>query len=144
MICLSLFSLIIELNRLTIDINSFVIKFKCLLIEFNYLAIGFNSSVKGFNSLVIRFNSLVIKFNSFADMVFTFKYVHKLVNCSAADLGIFPLNSITWGNSCRLRQRHPNNKTCANLCCFRAVSTWKKLPSNIVTCKSLSLFKDLL
>ena len=73
----------------------------------------------------------------FADVVFTCKCVHKLVNCFAADLGAFPLDSITRGSGCRLRQRRPNSKTCACLFCFMVVSTWNKLLSNTVTSKSL-------
>ena len=43
------------------------------------------------------------------DVVFTFKVIHKLVNCSAADLGIFPLDLITRGSGCRMWHRLPNS-----------------------------------
>ena len=82
--------------------------------------------------------------HTFAGMVFIFKCVHKLINCSAADLSIFSLDSITRGSGCQLQQRRPNSKTCANLFCFMAVSTWNKFPSNIVTSKTLIQFKVLL
>ena len=74
---------------------------------------------------------------TFADVVF-------MINCFAADLSIFPFDSITRGSRCRLQQRRLNSKTCANLFCFRAVSTWNKLPSNVVISKNLNQFKDLL
>ena len=40
---------------------------------------------------------------TFADMVLIFKCVQELINCSAADLGIFPIDSITRGSSWRLQ-----------------------------------------
>ena len=78
--------------------------------------------------------------HTFADTVFIVNFIHKRINCSAAGLGMFPLDSITRGSGCRLQQRCLNSKTCANFFCFRAVSTKIKLPSNIVTSKTLSQF----
>ena len=72
----------------------------------------------------------------FADIIFILKYVHKLIDCSTAALEICPFYSITRSSGCRQRRRHPNSKTCANLFCFRTVSTWNnfhqtKSPANL-------------
>ena len=93
----------------------------------------YTKSIKGMYDLTYleplnELNVLTVATQRVADMVFIFKYVHKLINCSAADLSIFPLASITRDSGCRLQQRRPNNKTCVNLIFFRAVSTWNKLP----------------
>ena len=78
---------------------------------------------------------------SCADMVFVYKCVHRLVNISAADIGLVPLTSNTRGCEYRLKQNGPFNKTCGNLFPYRAVSQWNKLPIDIISSKSLNCLK---
>ena len=51
-----------------------------------------------------KINALIVaNQHTFADTVFIFNFIHKLINCSAADLGMFPLDSITRDNGCQLQ-----------------------------------------
>ena len=91
------------------------------------------------------FNALsVANMRCYADMVFIYKCVHKLANISSADVGLVPLTSKTRGCGYRLKQSRPYNKTYGNLFQYRAVSQWNKLPINIVSSKSIKLFKTAL
>ena len=53
-------------------------------------------------------------------------------------------STITRANGLELEQICPSNNTFANLFRCRAVSQWNKLPANIVSAKSINVFKRLL
>ena len=59
-------------------------------------------------------------------------------------MGLHLKSTITRANRLELEQICPSNNTLANLFCCRAVSQWNKLPANIVSAKSINVFKRLL
>ncbi len=78
---------------------------------------------------------------TFADMVFIFKCLHGLVNFPPTELGLAIVTSVTRGEGTRLRQKCPNTRSCGNLFCYRAVTSWNKLPMSIITSNSVRSFK---
>ena len=80
----------------------------------------------------------------YADMTFIYNCLHGHVNFPAADMGLHLKSTITRANGLELKQICPSNNTFANLFRCRAVSQWNKLPANIVSAKSINVFKRLL
>ena len=56
------------------------------------------------------------------DLVIVYKYLHSLINCLPSDVGLEIATSSTRGCEIRLKQKHPVNRSCANLFPFRAAS----------------------
>jgi hypothetical protein len=77
----------------------------------------------------------------YADMIFTYKAIHGLVNCSASDFGLSLVSSITRGHGVLLKQLRATTRSCATLFACRGPSVWNKLPINITSSRSLSIFK---
>ena len=77
-------------------------------------------------------------------MTFIYNCLHGHVNFTAADMGLRLKSTITRANGLELEQICPSNNTFANLFHSRAVSQWNKLPVNIVSAKSINVFKRLL
>ena len=80
----------------------------------------------------------------YADMTFIYNCLNGRVNFSAADIGLRLKSTITRANGLELEQICPRNNTFANLFRCRAVLQWHKLPVNIVSAKSINVFKRLL
>ena len=78
------------------------------------------------------------------DMVLTFKALHGLINCTAEDLGLTVMQTITRGGGIRLVQRVPISRTTAALFSLRVPTAWNKLPLTITSCRSLAGFKHQL
>ena len=80
----------------------------------------------------------------YADVTFIYNYLLGHINFPAADMGLRLKSTITRANGLELEQICPSNNTFANLFRCRAVSQWNKLPVNIVSAKSINVFKYLL
>ena len=80
----------------------------------------------------------------YADLVFTFKCIHKLSGCSLDDIGLSLVESRTRGAGVRLSQRHHRTAKAALLFLNRVSRAWNSLPLNITSCHSLTSFKSQL
>lgn len=77
----------------------------------------------------------------YADMTMVYKFQHKLVNIPAASVGLSTCVSCTRGSDIRLIPRCSVNRKSAALFCGRAPPMWNKLPIQITSSHSLSIFK---
>jgi hypothetical protein len=80
----------------------------------------------------------------FTDMVTIYKCLHGMMNCSPASLGLQLVDSVTRGSGMRLRQLRAPTSACAAHFACRAPSEWNKLPVGVVSCKTVSSFKNCL
>ena len=76
-------------------------------------------------------------------MVFTYKVIHGDVDMSLSEFGLSLVNNSqnTRGQGCRLVPDKLSQEVAAQLYKFRAPKEWNALPSNIISSKSLNLFK---
>ena len=75
------------------------------------------------------------------DLVTVYKYLDSLINRLPSDVGLQTATSSTRGCDIRLKQKHPVNRSCANLFPFLAASTWNKLPLHLLKYGSIKGFK---
>ena len=75
------------------------------------------------------------------NLVTVYKYLHGLINCLPSDVGLETATSSTRGCDVRFKQKHPVNRSCANLFPFRAASIWNKLPLHLLKSGSVKSFK---
>ena len=98
-----------------------------------------------FNDSRLKFlKSLCVKnLRLYDDMVFTYKVIHGDVDMSLSELGLSLVNNSqnTRGQECRLVPGKLSLERAAQLYKFRAPKEWNVLPSNIISSKSLNLFK---
>ena len=80
----------------------------------------------------------------YADLVFTFKCIHKLSGCSLDDIGLSLVDGRTRGAGVRLSQRHHRTAKAASLFKNRVFRAWNSLPLNITSCHSLTSFNSQL
>ena len=80
----------------------------------------------------------------YADVTFIYNCLHGHVDFPAADMSLRLKSTIMRANGLESEQICPSNNTFANLFRCRAVSQWNKLPVNIVSAKSINVFKHLL
>ena len=62
------------------------------------------------------------------DIVFLYKVIHGLFNCSTADLDLHALHFRTRGDGVRLVQKRAVSRAVSNLYSIRSPSAWNKLP----------------
>ena len=72
----------------------------------------------------------------YADLVFTFKIIHKLSGCTLDDIGLSLVEGRTRGVGVRIFQRHHRTAKAASLFKNRVSRTWNSLPLNITSCYS--------
>ena len=77
-----------------------------------------------------------------ADMLYIFKVLHHKIDCSMANLGLTLLQSSTRANNLNFILRRVTSKLYASLFLHRAVSSWNKLPLNVLKVKSIHSFKQ--
>ena len=77
-----------------------------------------------------------------ADMLYIFKVLHHKIDCSMANLGLTLLQSSTRANNLNFILRRVTSKLYASLFLHRAVSSWNKLPLNVLKIKSIHSFKQ--
>ena len=77
----------------------------------------------------------------FADMVFTFKALHGMVQYPAADIGLNKQRTTTKGSGVRLVQRRTVSKASSAMFAVRVPSAWNQLPLTVTGSKSLATFK---
>ena len=82
----------------------------------------------------------------YADLVFTFKCIHKLSGYSLDDIGLLIslVEGRTRGAGVRLSQRHHRTAKAALLFLNRVSRVWNSLPLNKTSCHSLTSFKSQL
>jgi hypothetical protein len=107
----------------------------------------FTKSIRGLSKLpyagrLRRLNVLSVQSRrTYSDMIFVFKAVRGLINCSLKDLGLQLSHSNTRGHGIRLVQRRAPSRVASNLFAFRVPSRWNKLPLSITSCATLRTFK---
>ena len=79
-----------------------------------------------------------------ADMVFEYKALHGLVDCSAVSFRLEQKTSRTRGDGIKLNQRRATTHASYQLFAARAPSTWNKPSLDITGCNSFQKFKRLL
>ena len=85
------------------------------------------------------------RFTKYADMIFVYKALHCLVDCSAVSIGLEQKTSCTRGDGIKLNQRRAaTTRASSQLFAIRAPSAWNKLSLHITGCKSFIKFKRLL
>ena len=95
-----------------------------------------------YNDRLHEFGALTLSHRStLTDLVTVYKYLHGLINCLPSDVGLETATFSTRGCDIRLKQKHPVNRSCANLFPFRAASTWNKLLLHLLKSGSVKSFK---
>ena len=80
----------------------------------------------------------------YAEMTTVYKSLYSLMRCPSSSLGLHLAVSNTRSNGKRLVQQRPISRVhCAFFCC-RAPTHWNSLPSSIIDCASLTVFKKKL
>ena len=79
---------------------------------------------------------LIVRRLQYSDMVFVYKAVHGLVDCSAVSFGLEKNISCTRGDSIKSNQRKATTHALSQLFAVRAPSAWNKLSLDITGCKS--------
>ena len=80
----------------------------------------------------------------YADLVLTFKCIHKLSGCSLDDIGLSLVEGRTRGAGVSFSQRHHRTAKAASLFKNRVSTAWNSLLLNITSCHSLTSFKSQL
>ena len=76
-----------------------------------------------------------------ADIVMCYKIINKLVCLKFDDFFEFDTNSVTRGHNLKLKLPHFKTDCRKNFFSIRIAPVWNSLPSNLVNCSSLVLFK---
>ena len=80
----------------------------------------------------------------YADMLFTYKCIHKLFDCAMSDMGLFLSHGHTRRYETHLLQQHHGNVKAASMLKNRLPRTWNSLPLSITHCNSLYCCKKKL
>ena len=99
--------------------------------------LSFDSRLKFLKSLSVK------NLRLYDDTVYTYKVIHGDVDMSLSELGLSLVNNSqnTRGQGCSLFPDKLSLERAAQLYKFRVPKEWNTLPSNIITSKSLNLFK---
>ena len=99
--------------------------------------LSYDSRLKFLKSLSVK------NLRLYDDMVFTYKIIHGDVDTSLSELGLSLVNNSQniRGQGCRLVPDKLSLERVAQLYKLRAPKEWNALPSNIISSKSLNLFK---
>jgi hypothetical protein len=99
--------------------------------------LSYDSRLKSLKSLSVKHLRL------YDDMVFTYKVIHGDVDISLSELGLSLVKNShnTRGQGCRLIPDKLSLERAAQLYKFRAPHEWNALPNDIISSKSLNLFK---
>ena len=77
------------------------------------------------------------------DMIEVYKWAHSLYKCNL-ELFEFDDNCVTRGHPYKIKKKFCRLETRKHFFSMRSIENWNKLPTNIVTAKSLNVFKNKL